>query len=69
MPVITEAYASLEEAVRTFDWDHPRVERPSAYVRAEVEDAYGMKERSDQPINASAYVFAKRNVRCVEFRR
>ena len=55
--------------MRAFDWDHPRVERPSAYVRAEVEDAYGFKERSDQPINASAYSFAKRNVRCVEFRR
>mgnify|MGYP005763521515 FL=1 len=69
LPVLTDAYASLEEAVRNFVWDNPCVDRLSAYVRAEVEDTHGPKERSDQPVNASAYAFAKRNVRCVEFRR
>lgn len=69
LPILTDVYASLEEAVRTFNWNHPCVERPSDYVRAEIEDACGLKERSDQPVNASAYIFERRNVRCIEFRR
>lgn len=69
LPVLTDTYASLEDAVRTFSWNHPCVERPSAYVRAEIEDAGSLKERMDQPVNASSYTFEKRNIRCVEFRR
>lgn len=69
MPLLTDTYLSLEEAVRSFEWDHPGVERVSSCVRAEVEDVHGVKERNDQPVNASVYAFEKRRVRCVEFRR
>ena len=65
LPVLTDEFATLEEAARNFRWDTPAVIRPNDRMRAEIEDSMGEKERNDQPVDSSAYRYAKRRVRVI----
>ena len=65
LPVITDEFETLEEAVQTFQWEGPKVNHQNDKMRAEIEDFAGEKERNDHPVNSSAYQFGKRRVRIV----
>lgn len=65
LPVLTDEFETLEEAVRAFRWDTPAVIRPNDRMRAEIEDSMGEKERNDQSVDSSAYRYAKRRARII----
>lgn len=64
LPIMTDTYSSLQEAVEQYRWRVP-VRSPSWPMRAEIEHADGEHERSDHPVNASRYIFGKRRVRSI----
>lgn len=63
LPLLTDDYSTLEEAVQYFRWSNPPVSSMPVRLPAEVEDANGEKERNDHPIDSSAYAYQKRKVR------
>ena len=63
LPVITEAYETLEEAVRLFRWVNPSVRGMAEQLRVELDDPSGQKERTDMPVNSSVYAYRKRRVK------
>ena len=63
LPVLSDEYASLEEAAVHFCWQRPKVREAAAGMRYEIEDAQGLWTRSDQPIDASHDQYAIRRVR------
>ena len=65
LPVVTDKFETLEEAVQFFRWETPAVTRQNNKMRAEIEDAMGEKERNDHPVDSSAYRYTKRKVRIV----
>lgn len=65
LPVMTDEFETFDEAVQAFRWDAPAVVRQNGKMRAEIEDSMGEKELNDQPVDSSAYRYAKRRVRIV----
>lgn len=65
LPVMTDEFETLEEAVQAFRWEAPAVIRPNDRMRAEIEDSMGEKEHNDQPVDSSAYRYAKRRVHII----
>lgn len=63
LPVITEVYETLEEAVRLFRWAEPSVRGMAEHLRVEADDPSGQKERTDMPENSSVYAYRKRRVK------
>lgn len=63
LPTITDAYETLEEAVEQFRWENPPVRHMADYLRIEIDDPSGQKERTDLPVNSSVYAYRKRRVR------
>lgn len=65
LPLISEAYSSLEDAAHHFRWENPPVRRASANLLYEIDDGSGLLRRYDQPIDASRNQYAQRRVRQV----
>jgi len=63
LPVLTDAYRSVEEAVCAFRWEMPPVKDASDRMRVEIEDPHGEVERNDQPVKSAEYRYRKRRVR------
>lgn len=63
LPFMTEAYETLEDAVQLFRWENPPVRGMAEYLRVELDDPSGQKERTDLPVNSSVYAYCKRRVR------
>lgn len=63
LPIMTEAYETLEDAVQLFRWETPPVRGMAEYLRVELDDPFGQKERTDLPVNSSVYAYRKRRVR------
>lgn len=63
LPFLTDQYQTLEAAVMEFRWEAPSVLNADRRMRVEMEDPNGEKERNDQTVNSSVYVYKKRRVR------
>ena len=63
LPIMTEAYETLEDAVQLLRWETPPVRGMAEYLRVELDDPSGQKERTDLPVNSSVYAYRKRRVR------
>ena len=63
LPCLTDAYDSLEDAARRFRWKDMENARTEKDLYCEIEDALGMRTRSDQPLDASRDRYAPRRVR------
>ena len=62
-PCLTDAYDSLEDAARRFRWKDMENARTEKDLYCEIEDALGMRTRSDQPLDASRDRYTPRRVR------